>query len=72
MKCIEKLGKWELFKDGSMTYNGYYHIAADRLDEAWIEHLEGKVWIDFNEFIPLYIRACEINKVTKVSIGYDN
>ena len=71
MKCIERLGKWELFEDGSLEFQSRYFIPANELADGWIEHLNGKSWIDFNHFIPLYIMACEINKINKVVITHD-
>lgn len=61
MKQTLTSGKWIVTFQGDMEYkNGAYFISADRLKEPdWIPHLAGKNWIDWNEFIPAYLQACE-------------
>lgn len=55
-----KFGKWKVSKSGDMVYDkGKYDIYHDQLSKDWILHLSGKVWIDWNEFIPAYLQALE-------------
>lgn len=63
-------GDWEITKDGGLLYVPRdYYIAKDRLTEPfWITHLAGKVWIDFNEFIPAYFQALRNAGINQLNI----
>ena len=52
-------GKWHVSIDGTMTYDkGRYEIDYVTLeDNDWILHMSSKGWIDWNDFIPVYIQA---------------
>ncbi len=56
-----RFGKWYVYSNGNMIYDGYYEIDSDSLrdtnDNDWILHMFGKEWIDWNEFIPAYFQA---------------
>jgi poly-D-alanine transfer protein DltD len=72
---ITKFGKWEVKPDGEMVFDNYYEIGADELTEKdWILHLSTKGWIDWNDFIPAYLKALKNAKIPKVTIltYYDN
>jgi hypothetical protein len=63
-------GKWKVTISGNMNCEERnYFIPFDRLqDENWILHLSSKNWIDFNEFIPAYLQACENAGIEKISM----
>jgi len=68
-KLIDRFGNWELYSDGSLCHDGYYWITADRLKEPlWIRHLSEKRWINWNTFIPAYMKALAIIDCKKLEI----
>lgn len=58
-RMANTFGKWKVSLNGDMVYdNGIYEIHSDQLKENnWINHLFGKNWINWNEFIPAYFQA---------------
>lgn len=66
----KKFGKWKVSKKGDMNYqNGRYYISKEQLNQDnWIAHLFGKIWIDWNEFIPAYFQACKNAGIKSLNI----
>ena len=62
--------QWTVDKKGWITGKGYYHIDPDRLGEPWLLMLSEKSWVDMNQFITAYIKACGIVGVKSVSIKH--
>ena len=67
----QKNPEWMVDKDGTMVHRDTnYTIAGSRLSENWLQHLSEKTWVNFNTFVPAYIRACYYAGVKKVNITY--
>ena len=64
------IGSWVCDKEGNMDFNnGKYNILASQLaDPDWILHLSGKIWIDWNEFIPCYMQALRNADIKELEI----
>jgi hypothetical protein len=65
-----KFGKWKVTKAGSLTHERGYSIPFNRLEENWIEHLDSKAWIDWNEFIPAYLQALKNKGVKDLNLHF--
>lgn len=63
-------GKWTTDIEGNMSYDGdRYFIEKQRISEKdWIVHLQGKRWMDWNEFIPCYLQSCINQGIGEVTI----
>lgn len=64
-------GDWVVDIEGNLDCpKACYFIEKDRLTEDdWISHLMGKVWLDFNTFLPAYWEALMINKIKDLTIN---
>tara|TARA_R110000868_G_scaffold185711_3_gene427737 strand:+ start:832 stop:1059 length:228 start_codon:yes stop_codon:yes gene_type:complete len=64
-----QIGDWVVYKNGDMEYDNYYFIDNSRLNEEnWLLHLSEKGWINFEHFIPAYLKACKNANIQYVKI----
>jgi len=55
----EIFGQWIIDKFGNLECpEEDYFIDKERLQEGdWIRHLQAKIWVNMNDFIPAYLKA---------------
>ena len=72
----ETIKHWQVDEDGDLVFDGWYRISRDRLAEPdWISHIRSKTWCNLNDFIPAYLKACEMAGIKSLTIslyGWDS
>lgn len=55
---IERIGDWVISKDGIHCLYVNYFVDKSSFDEDdWIEHVNGKTWVNKNDFVAIFNKA---------------
>jgi hypothetical protein len=48
---LKRYGEWAVTTNGLSSLTVKYNVTKDRFDEDdWIDHMEGKTWVNMNDF----------------------
>lgn len=58
-RTIDVFHEWFINEEGDIEHTRPpYLVDANRLNESdWLEHVAEKMWVDLNDFVPLYLRS---------------